>query len=154
MQERDTELVVVGGGLAGLTAALEAGEAGIHVLLLEKMDETGGSSAMSSACLAFAGTDLQRAQGIEDSDALLFQDLREVGGFENDERIVGAYVLHQRDTYEWLRRKGAEFSPVIEASSGQSVPRVHTTDPARCKTELVWLRVRQRNQLLDRLRRN
>ena len=130
MQERDTELVVVGGGLAGLTAALEAGEAGIHVLLLEKMDETGGSSAMSSACLAFAGTDLQRAQGIEDSDALLFQDLREVGGFENDERIVGAYVLHQRDTYEWLRRKGAEFSPVIEASSGQSVPRVHTTDPA------------------------
>src|SRR3990172_160644 len=86
MQERDTELVVVGGGLAGLTAALEAGGAGGHVLLLEKMDETGGSSAMSSACLAFAGTDLQRAQGIEDSDALLFQDLREVGGVEKDQR--------------------------------------------------------------------
>src|SRR3972149_3281090 len=95
MRERDAELVVVGGGLAGVAAALEAGEAGIHVLLLEKMDETGGSSAMSSACLAFAGTDLQRAQGIEDSDELLFQDLREVGGVENDERIVGAYRLPQ-----------------------------------------------------------
>ncbi len=130
MQERDAELVVVGGGLAGVAAALEAAETGIHVLLLEKLAETGGSSAMCSGCLAFAGTDLQRAQGIEDSDELLFRDLREVGGFENDERIVRAYVRSQLDTYEWLRGKGAEFSPIIEASSGQSVPRVHTVDPA------------------------
>lgn len=130
MLQRDAELVVVGGGLAGVAATLEAVEAGIDVLLLEKMGDTGGSSAMSGGCLAFAGTDLQRAQGIEDSDELLFRDLREVGELENDERIVRAYVANQRDTYEWMRRKGAEFSPVIEASSGQSVPRVHTVDPA------------------------
>ena len=79
MQRHDAELVVVGGGLAGVAASLEAAEAGIDVLLLEKMGETGGSSAMSAGCLAFAGTDLQRAQGIEDSDELLFRDLREVG---------------------------------------------------------------------------
>ena len=103
MQERDAELVVVGGGLAGVAAALEAAEAGIHVLLLEKLGETGGSSAMCSGCLAFAGTDLQRNQGIEDSDELLFRDLREVGALENDERIVRAYVRGQLDTYEWLR---------------------------------------------------
>jgi fumarate reductase flavoprotein subunit len=73
---------------------------------------------------------MQQAQGIEDSDEILFDDLREVGGFENDERLVRAYVTHQLDTYRWLRRHGAEFAPVIEASSGQSVPRVHTVDPA------------------------
>jgi fumarate reductase flavoprotein subunit len=79
---------------------------------------------------AFAGTDLQRAQGIEDSSELLFSDLREVGQFDNDESLVRAYVDEQLATYEWLRAHGAEFSPMIEVTSGQSVPRVHTVDPA------------------------
>ena len=130
MRHRNADLVVVGGGLAGVAAALEAADGGTSVLLLEKMAELGGSSALSGGCLAFAGTDLQQAQGIEDSDDLLFSDLREVGAFENDEHIVRAYVAHQLDTYQWLRRQGVEFSPVIEVSSGQSVPRVHTVDPA------------------------
>ena len=125
-----SQLVVIGGGLAGFAAALEAAEAGAEVVLLEKQADTGGSSAMSGGCLAFAGTDLQRELSIEDSDELLFRDLREVGQFENDEAIVRAYVQGQLSTYAWLRRHGVEFSPLIEASSGQSVPRVHTVDPA------------------------
>lgn len=124
------DLLVVGGGLAGFAAALEAAQAGASVTLLEKQPDIGGSSAMSGGCLAFAGTDLQRAQGIDDSDELLFNDLREVGQFENEEPIVRAYVQHQLPTYEWLKAQGVRFSPVIEASSGQSVPRVHTVDPA------------------------
>lgn len=130
MKTLDTQLLVVGGGLAGFAAALEAAEAGATVLLLEKMAETGGSSAMSGGCLAFAGTDLQAAQGVEDSPELLERDLVEVGLHENDAALVHTYVTHQLETYEWLKRQGIAFSPVIEASSGQSVPRVHTVDPA------------------------
>ena len=125
-----TDMLVIGGGLAGFCAALELAEAGRDVLLLEKMDHTGGSSAMSGGCLALAGTDLQRRNGIEDSDELLFQDLREVGKFVNDERIVRAYVDHQLETYEWLCRHGVVFSPVVPTLSGQSVPRAHQIDPA------------------------
>jgi fumarate reductase flavoprotein subunit len=125
-----SQLVIIGGGLAGFSAALEAAEAGADAVLLEKQPDTGGSSAMSGGCLAFAGTDLQREQGIEDSDELLFRDLREVGQLENDEALVRAYVREQLPTYEWLRKHGIAFSPVVEASSGQSVPRVHTVDPA------------------------
>jgi len=125
-----SQLVIIGGGLAGFAAALEAVEAGAEVVLLEKQDDTGGSTALSSGCLAFAGTDLQLGLNIEDSDELLFRDLREVGQFENDEALVRAYVQNQLSTYAWLRRHGVEFSPLIEASSGQSVPRVHTVDPA------------------------
>ena len=126
----DTQLLVIGGGLAGFAAALEAAEAGASVLLIEKQGEIGGSSAMSGGCLAFAGTYLQRAQGIEDSDELLFKDLREVGQMENDEALVRAYVENQLDTYEWLCRHGVVFLAALEASSGQSVPRVHNVDPA------------------------
>ncbi len=130
MTQLETEFVIIGGGLAGFVAALEIAEAGGEAILIEKRDETGGSTAMSGGCFAFAGTDLQRAHGVEDSAELLFRDLREVGGNENDEALVRLYVDRQMETYAWLLAHGAEFSPTIEASSGQSVPRVHTTDPA------------------------
>lgn len=125
-----TDILIIGGGLAGACAALQAAQAGKQVLVLEKMPETGGSSAMSGGCLAFAGTDLQRAEGIDDSDELLFKDLREVGQFENDEALVRVYVDNQLDTYSWLRAAGVQFGKHIETSSGQSVPRVHNVDPA------------------------
>lgn len=125
-----TDLVVVGGGLAGFCAALAAAESGLNVLLIEKTDAIGGSSAMSGGCLAFAGTDLQRENGIEDSSDTLYRDLVKVGKGEADESLIRAYTDLQLDTYEWLRKHGVEFQPVIEAASGQSVPRVHNVDPA------------------------
>jgi len=126
----NTQLLVVGGGLAGFAAALSAAEAGLQVLLLEKTAATGGSSAMSGGCLAFAGTDLQREHGIEDSAELLFRDLVEVGKGECDEDLVRAYTNNQLASYEWLKQHGVRFQPVIETASGQSVPRVHNVDPA------------------------
>lgn len=126
----EAQFVVVGGGLAGFAAALEAAERGADVLLLEKTEDIGGSSAMSGGCLAFAGTDLQQAVNVQDSPALLRQDLIDVGKHENDIALVDIYAEHQLETYEWLRGHGVVFSASIEAASGQSVPRVHTVDPA------------------------
>lgn len=131
------ELVVVGGGLAGFSAALAAAEKGVSVLLLEKTAEIGGSSAMSGGCLAFAGTDLQQQNGIEDSSEKLFEDLVTVGKGEADEALVKAYTDLQLDTYEWLKTNGVEFQPVIETASGQSVPRVHNVDPADMVRQLA-----------------
>lgn len=153
MKGLSTQMLVVGGGLAGFSAALEAAEHGAQVTLLEKLDATGGSSAMSGGCLALAGTDLQQACGVEDSNELLKRDLIETGQRKNDPSLVDVYVEHQLETYRWLRSHGVEFSPSIEASSGQSVPRVHTVDPAdmvrclaaRCKeTGRVALLMRTR----------
>jgi fumarate reductase flavoprotein subunit len=126
----ECDLLVVGAGLAGFAAALSAAEAGLQVVLLEKTEHTGGSSAMSGGCLAFAGTDLQHRHGVEDDAELLFRDLVEVGKGECDERLVRLYADNQLATYHWLRSHGVVFSDVIEAASGQSVPRVHNVDPA------------------------
>ncbi len=126
----DTDIVIVGGGAAGFAAAAEATSLGARVVLLEKLPESGGSSAKSGGCLAFAGTDIQQAAGIADTAESLFQDLREVGRFENDEALVRAYADHQLDTFEWLRSQGVLFSPVLEAAAGQSAPRAHNVDPA------------------------
>ena len=134
---RTVDVVVVGAGLAGCVTALTAAQAGANVVLVEKLDQPGGSSALSAGCLAFAGTDLQRASGIDDSSELLYRDLRTVGKHDNVVEVVRAYTDEQLATYTWLRECGAEFSPVIEASSGQSVPRVHSTDPVELLRLLV-----------------
>lgn len=124
------DVIVVGGGAAGWSAALAAAETGATVHLFEKLPESGGSSALSGGCLAFAGTDLQAAQGVEDSPDLLARDLIEVGQGVNDAGLVRTYCDAQLATCDWLRQAGVRFSPVIETASGQSVPRVHTVDPA------------------------
>ena len=160
MNRYEYDLVVVGGGLAGFSAALSAAQAGQQVLVLEKTGQTGGSSAMSGGCLAFAGTDLQRAHGIEDSAQLLFDDLVTVGKGECDEALVRLYCDHQLQTYEWLKEHGVVFADVIEAASGQSVPRVHNVDPADMVRQLqqaalatgnveVWLHSRARYLLRE-----
>lgn len=123
----EADCVIIGAGLAGYCAALEASARGAEVLLLEKLSAVGGTSGMSGGLFAFAGTDLQKKMGIVDSNECLFDDLRKVGGLENDESVVREYVEHQLDTYQWLKGYGVVFgSPV--ASAGQSVPRSHTTD--------------------------
>ena len=136
-EQVQTGVLIVGAGLAGLSAAFEAARLGAQVLVLEKTTACGGSSALSGGFYAFAGTDLQQAGGIVDSGQLLFDDLRSVGQMENDEVVVRAYVDEQLATYEWLRAQGVRFSPVVEASSGQSVPRSHGTDPVETIKILV-----------------
>ncbi|MES3000754.1 MAG: FAD-dependent oxidoreductase [Pseudomonadota bacterium] len=122
------DVVVIGGGLAGHCAALEAAERGASVLLVEKCAEVGGSTVLSGGCMAFADTPLQRQLGIHDSPAMLLEDLRAVGGLNVQIDLHEAYADGQRDLFSWLTSHGLQFSE-IEQSAGQSVARSHATDP-------------------------
>jgi flavocytochrome c len=126
--DEEVDAIVVGGGMAGHCAALELVEGGADVVLLEKQREVGGSSVLSGGSFAFAGTDLQRRLGIEDSSELLFDDLRRVGNYDNDERLVRAYADHQLATYHWLAEHGVVYEKLFLAA-GQSVPRSHSRNP-------------------------
>lgn len=121
----EVDVLVVGGGLAGYSAAHEAASQGARTLLIEKESRTGGATVLSGGSFAFAGTPLQKALGIEDSSEQLYADLRRVGGEENDDALVRAYVERQREAFAWLAAMGATFDRVFVAS-GQSVPRAHS----------------------------
>jgi flavocytochrome c len=121
----EVDVLVIGGGLAGHCAALEAGRLGARTLLIEKEAKIGGATILSGGSFAFAGTPLQASLGIDDSGERLFADLRRVGGYENDEAIVRTYVERQLEAYELLAVLGATFERVFVAS-GQSVPRAHS----------------------------
>lgn len=124
----ETDVVVIGAGLAGHCAALAAAEAGAQVLLLEKTPEPGGSTLMSAGSFALAGTDLQAAVGVEDTPEALEAELQKVAGGRADPALVRLYVEQQRAAYDWLRQQGVVFHKV-SLSSSTSVPRTHPTDP-------------------------
>ncbi|MEH7110989.1 flavocytochrome c [Neobacillus niacini] len=135
------DLIILGGGLAGMCAAVEAGEQGANILLLEKQDELGGSTVLSSGYMAFAGTDMQEKEGILDSTESLLADMVEVGGGVNDPSLVEAYGSQQLETYHWLVDHGIEFRS-LEAVSGHSVPRGHIIDPHQA-IQSLYKRVKQ-----------
>jgi fumarate reductase flavoprotein subunit len=125
----EADVVVVGAGLAGHFAAIEAARAGAECLLLEKQDDVGGSTALSEGFFALCQTDEQRAAGVDDSPELLLEDLWAISGHHADQALLSAYVDEQRAMYSWLTAHGVTFSqPML--SGGQSVPRSHRTDPA------------------------
>ena len=131
-----TDVLVIGAGLAGFCASLEALAAGRAVVLLEKQPEVGGSTVLSGGAMAFAGTEGQAEAGIEDSDDRLREDLLRVGERRNDPALVEAYVEAQLDTWRWLRGHGVRFTSV-QLGGGQSVPRSNRVDPRQMISALA-----------------
>lgn len=123
------DIVIIGSGAAGLTAACRAAELGVEqVVLLEKEPFVGGSSIMCGGQWAVSETALQRKHGIVDSDELFVNDMLRTGGGVTDERLVRRLVEVSRTQYEWVIGKGVK--PLsISLASGMSVPRAHTFDP-------------------------
>ncbi|HVZ45800.1 MAG TPA: FAD-dependent oxidoreductase [Ramlibacter sp.] len=121
------DVVVVGAGLAGNAAALAAAEAGATVCLLEKGRAFGGSSVLAGGGLAFAGTDMQQALGMQDSVEALRRDLLETGAGRNDPQMLQAYLDHQLATFEWLRERGVDFK-LAPATLPGGVNRIHGTE--------------------------
>jgi len=125
------DVIVVGGGGAGLAAAIEAREAGASVLLLEKNPELGGSTAWSIGSVSATQTPHQRAQGIVDSPEHHWEDMPgfagALAGRDNDalRRILCDEVPA---AFQWLLDSGVRFmGPMPEPPHRQ--PRMHNVLP-------------------------
>ncbi len=123
----DLDVLVVGGGLAGLCALNAALERGARARLIEKTAALGGSTVLSSGLMAFAGTDEQCAAGVSDSADLLRADLEATGLGASEPALLDVYASRQLATYRWLKNLGVHFGEP-HAGSGQSVPRSHPID--------------------------
>jgi len=88
----EADVIVVGSGVAGLSAAIEAAAAGGRVVVLEAQDWVGGASVMSGAACCLVGTPLQEANGITDSVELALADWAATGGPTADLAWARRYV--------------------------------------------------------------
>lgn len=104
------DVIVVGYGLTGACAALEAAASGMSVLLLDRF-QGGGSSQMSGGIVyAGGGTHVQGECGVEDSpEAMAEYLLKEVGGLVSD-ATVRRFADDSVDTLAFLERHGINFS--------------------------------------------
>jgi 3-oxo-5alpha-steroid 4-dehydrogenase len=103
--------VVVGYGGAGVTAALQAAENGLDVLALDRF-EGGGSTAMNGGIYyAGGGTAIQKAAGVQDSPAAMFEYLdKEVRKVVSDETLK-RFCDTSASTMDWLGARGVAFDP-------------------------------------------
>lgn len=125
----ETQVAVIGAGGAGMTAAIKLREAGLEVLVIEKMPFVGGATAMSSSSALAQGTRVQKDQGVEDSPELAMQDLLTVGDFKNDLTPTWLLSKYSGATIDWLNDDmGVLFNESVGGPSGEySVGRARTS---------------------------
>ncbi|UUX34799.1 flavocytochrome c [Fundicoccus culcitae] len=131
-----TDVVVVGGGGAGLTAALEAVNNGANVVLLEKMSMLGGNTLRATGGMNAAETDVQEALGIEDSVEVFYQDTLEGGHGINDPDLLRVMVENSAEALSWVNDLGAGLTDV-SFSGGATNPRIHKPEDGSAVGPLI-----------------
>ncbi|MFA7568011.1 MAG: flavocytochrome c [Alkalispirochaeta sp.] len=119
-----TDIVIIGGGGAGLSAAVEAVDNGAKVILVEKMPVVGGNTNYATGGINAAGTRFQKELGIEDSPELFYKDTMKGGQELNDPDLVRVMTGEAAASVEWLASLGADLSDVGRLG-GHSVNRSH-----------------------------
>ena len=118
-KEMDTQIVVVGAGMAGLTAAMQAAEDGAQVILLERSGVFSASTTRSEGMVMGAGTSFQKAQGIEDDPQDMYNDMYALYSKETtlNPDLLHKAVFDSADLIDWLMDHGVEFEGVHPISA-------------------------------------
>lgn len=145
----EADVVIVGGGGAGMAAAVSAAESDsdAEILVLQKLDELGGSTTMAMGSFTAAETSVQAEKGIDDSTDAHFDDfdkfieLYSQGSsayfyldfegdlFEKDNQELRRVLVDGAgDALDWLRDLGCKFSGPY-AEGFHAIPRVHQIKP-------------------------
>ena len=123
------DLIVVGGGLAGMTAAVTARDRGAKVLLLEKESHLGGNSARASSGINAA---------LDEEDTWNFlNDTIKSAGKTGDRELEEVLVSKSSDDLEWLEKRFGVHLETIERLGGHSNPRTLRPSKGLVGSELV-----------------
>src|SRR5262249_19477772 len=135
-----SDVLIIGGGIAGITTALELLDGGKSVALIDRDEEAvfGGLARESFGGMFFVDSPEQRRQGIRDSVDLPLRDWCSFAEFGPDDHWpkawAEAYVSRATsDVHRWGRGDGVSFLPVVnwvergEFRPGNSVPRFHVS---------------------------
>ena len=138
MQSQPHDVLVVGGGLAGIVTALECLRAGQSVALVDRdtPERLGGLALWAFGGMALVGTPLQARMKIADTPERALADWLRFGELgEGDvwpRQWAAHYVQHSRSqVYDWLVAEGVKFMPAVNwverglQGDGNSVPRYH-----------------------------
>lgn len=129
MQDNMFDVIVLGSGAAGLTAALVAAHAGRRVLVLEKSDLVGGTSAWSGGMVWVPNNPVMSAAGIDDSLELATEYLMSLSHDLIDSDLARAMLEAGPEMVDWL----AAHTPV-RFRMVRHFPDYHPEHPGACRT--------------------
>lgn len=105
----EADVVVIGVGGSGVSAAVSAAENGAKVIALEKQEVPGGSSNFAEGLFAI-GTEEQKKLFVDLTAAEAFKKSMEINrGFDVNPALVAAYIKESTQTIKWLKGHGVRF---------------------------------------------
>lgn len=118
------DIVIVGAGGAGMSAALEAKAKGLNPVILEKMPVAGGNTSKSSSGMNASQTKFQKEQGIKDSNDLFYEETLKGGHDTNDKEMLRFFVDNSASAIDWLDSIGIRLNN-ITITGGMNEKRTH-----------------------------
>ena len=129
--DAEVDLLVCGCGGAGMACAVEAKDNGVeNVLIIEKGDQIGGTTAMSQGMIAGWDTQLQKSQGVELTYDAMYANLMNNASYHLDPALTKITVENSGKTIDWLiDRVGVKFTDQIDIYYGP-LQMMHNVDGA------------------------
>ncbi len=127
----ECDVLIVGSGAAGTTAATKAAQAGANTIVIEKMAWlSGGSSSLAIGTLYGAGTQLQKKAGIEDNPQGLYEYFLTRGGDKMDDAMQRFCAEEYGKTIDWMNVElGIPFKDAVSVKGTDTVARGHNINP-------------------------
>ena len=123
--DKDADLIIVGAGLAGMSAAIDAASGGATVLVID-MNSVFGGHGIQSGGVAVVGSPMQVERGFHDTPERAISDWT-AWTVDGHPEWLRFYAEHSREMiYDWLTGLGVRFDRILP-SHGNSVPRFHMT---------------------------
>lgn len=127
--DHQVDVLVVGTGFAGLSAAIEARESGKSVIVIEKMKTAGGNSVISDGGIAAPGTQLQKKWGIEDSEQMMFDDMLKAGLGLNHPDLLRTLVSQAKSAFDWtVETLQVPYLDRVDIFGGHRIARCYTPE--------------------------
>jgi fumarate reductase flavoprotein subunit len=116
------DLVVIGGGGAGLIAAVSAAERGVeNIIVLEAREVAGGNSVFAVSMFNF-GSPNQNKEIIQEQGDQLFKKVMDFTHWNTSGRVTRVLINKSTDTIQWMEKQGVKFDPPSYARTGQESP--------------------------------
>ena len=118
------DAIIIGSGGTGLTAALQAHELGLNVVVLEKNEKTGGNTSRASSGMNASESLVQLDEGIIDNNQDFYNETLKGGGLLNDRAMLKYFVDHSAIAISWLMKYGVRLTD-LTITGGMSKKRAH-----------------------------
>jgi len=103
--DEEVDVLVIGSGAGGMTAAIAAADAHVKVLIVEKSSEYGGTSATSGGGIWIPNSPIGKQAGLQDSEDEAFAYLRPQSAPNVPDELIRAYVRRAPEMLAWLHER-------------------------------------------------